>query len=460
MILYTFLTVVAVFCLITLKEWRYGPFLMILVAIVQDPLRKMIPGHPGFLVLSSSAIWGTTVLGAILSGDLRLDHFRQLYPRMANVMIIFAVLLLPSAVVSATYSPGSWQITLVGIFIYGSLLLGIVLGTLYPLRSAHITWLLSWYCFLVGVSLVGGWLERSGIWHETIGTGVFGHHWATYRMGGHLGMTSGFYRSPDVMGWHAATMVMLCVALALRYHGTFRYIWIGAAGWAFASIMFCARRKMISMLPVFAGILIATYIMQRRGRLVLPALVVLLLVSSLGIRVYNTAGRDTKLEGFYITTLDTAEERVQKHAFGAVATTYKQAGFFGYGLGMASQGTQHINVKRPRAWQEGGVSKIMAEMGVPGLIGFAMLGLMLTISLLRTLANAHLFADYPLYAGLVALFLANASAGVVSAQILGDPFVAAFLSLLVGLVLAARRARQPVPQRTTDASGQCPDIHR
>lgn len=441
MLLYGFLGVVALFCAVSSWKWRWGPYLMVLIAVVQDPVRKMVPGSPGFLALSAASIWGSTVLGAILANDLNWRRFQQLYPALGTAAVSFAILILPSALISATYSPGSWQITLVGLFIYGSLLLGLVVGSFYPVKSKDIPRLMGCYCILVGISLAGAWLERLGVQHLAIGTSALGHHWVTYRMGSALVMISGFYRSPDVLGWHAATMVMLCIALALKNHGVLRYLWIALAGWGFASLMFCARRKMLSMLPVFITVLLITYALQKRGRLLIPAIIVLLAASAIGLRVYQVSGRDVQLESFYKTALDTAERRVSAHGFQAVVTTYRQAGFFGYGLGMASQGTQHIAVKRPRVWQEGGIGKIMVELGVPGLAGFLALGVILGVTMVKALNHATALADYPIYSCISALLLANMSAGIVSAQILGVPFVAAFLSFLAGLVLAAKRAR-------------------
>ncbi len=441
MLLYGFVGMVALFCVVSISKWRWGPYLMVLVAVVQDPVRKMIPGAPGFLVLSAASIWGATVLGAMLAADLNWGRFKQLYPTLSAAAVAFAILILPSALLSATYSPGSWQITLVGLFIYGSLLLGLVVGTFYPVKSKDIPHLIGWYCILAGVSLVGAWLERFGVQHLAIGTSALGHRWVTYRMGRALVMIAGFYRSPDVLGWHAATMVMLSIALALKSHAIPRYLWVTLAGWGFASIMFCARRKMLSMLPIFITALLITYVLQKRGRLLMPAIIVLLAASAIGVRVYQVSGRDVQLESFYKTALDTAERRVSRHGFQAVVTTYQQAGFFGYGLGMASQGTQHIAVKRPRVWQEGGIGKIMVETGVPGLAGFLVLGIILGVTMVKTLKHATALADYPVYTCISALLLANMSAGVVSAQILGVPFVAAFLSFLAGIVLAGRRAR-------------------
>ena len=64
--------------------------------------------------------------------------------------------------------------------------------------------------------------------------------------------------------------------------------------------------------------------------------------------------------------------------------------------------------------------------------------------------------EYPLYAGLVALLLANALAGLVSAQIFGDPFVGIFLPFLVGVVLSGARLRPVAPPAAASAGAAEP----
>ncbi len=110
-------------------------------------------------------------------------------------------------------------------------------------------------------------------------------------------------------------------------------------------------------------------------------------------------------------------------------------------MGTATQGTHHLAVKRPRTWQEGGLSRILVELGVPGFICF----LMLTIALVRRvifLVSRRLepkSREFPIMAGLAAIFFANACSFVVSHQIFGDPFIIVFFSLLVGFLLSVGR---------------------
>ncbi len=48
-----------------LLDWRRGLYFLILVAAVQDPIRKLTPGAPGYLVLATAPIWMAMIVGAL-----------------------------------------------------------------------------------------------------------------------------------------------------------------------------------------------------------------------------------------------------------------------------------------------------------------------------------------------------------------------------------------------------------
>lgn len=437
-----FMALVAAGMAVALFEWRLGLLAMVLVALVQDPIRKMLPGAPGVLVLSAGMVWSAAVVGAILGRQIPWARFRRYHPEVAWAVVLFAASLVPAAIRSAVYSAGSWQITLVGILIYGSLLMGMLVGVFYPRSGRDIYRLLAWYCLLASLAMTGGLLEKLGYRHASIGTAVMGYNWVTYRMGSApVQMLAGFFRGPDVHGWHASMLVMLSLVLAFSSSRWLRGLWLLTASLGGVVVLVCGRRKMVSMMPVFLLVYIVLNVRQGRFRHLGWVLVAVVLIFSAGRQVYQAVGVDEVVMRFYGTALDTARDDIRRHGVDSVVGTYQQAGFFGYGLGMATQGTHHIAVERPRVWQESGPSKLMAELGVPGSVGFLILALVLLKALavdLRRVAGSPL---YSVFSGLAAVVIANGAAGVVSAQIFGDPFVAAFLSLLIGIVLSSARVR-------------------
>jgi hypothetical protein len=424
-----------------LLRWRTGIFLLILIGLVQDPLRKMVPGVPGYLVLAAVPVWSCMFAGALVSEDEFWDKYRRLFPQLVFATLLFVLSVIPAAVESATYSPGSWQVTLVGAFVYSSVLVGMVVGCHFPREPADIERVMKWYCLLCAVVLIGAPLERLGLGARlsALGTAAMGHYWMTYRMGYGVHMLAGFFRSPDVLGWHSATMLMFCLILVMRSRGLRRAVWMASAGWAGVSLMLCGRRKMITMIPMFVLIVSAIYIRRGKLRQLVPLAGGVALAAALGWAAYAHIGKNPQLEEFYLSTRQDMVRRVTSHGWDALFTTYRQTGFFGAGLGTATQGIHHLKVERPRTWQEGGPGKLLVELGVPGFVCFFAGGFVLLFTGWQLLKRASETPFLPVYAGLFGIVWSNAAAGIVSAQIFGDPFVAAFLPLLIGLMLSAAR---------------------
>mgnify|MGYP006291251047 CR=1 FL=1 len=436
------LIVAAASCVAAVLRWRVGPFLMVVVGFLQDPIRKITPGTPAYLLLPAACVWACTILGAIRAHDLSFQRFRIAYPRLSSTMMIFGFVLTPSVITSATYGPSSWQITVVGLFVYGSLLIGMVVGTFSPLRTSDIKRFMAWYATLAVPVLGGGFLEKLGIEHPVIGTSMMGHSWVTYRMGSEgVRMLAGFLRSPDANGWHAATATMFALTLVFAFRRPIiRLCFAAIAVWAFADVLLCARRKMLAMIPVFAVVFVLLHVRHLKARYAAPLIALMLVVASMGASVYGRLNPGEESEAFLLSTAHDARERILKHGWRTVVGTYRQAGFFGYGIGMATQGVHNIEAERPRIWQEAGLSKLMAEVGIVGTLGFLLLTLVVASALWRDLQRVRdhqmLFS---VYAGLSAFMAANVSAGIVSAQVFGDPFIAALLSFSLGMALSAAR---------------------
>lgn len=441
MILAIFGPLIAVSSVLAIVNWRWGLYAIVLVAMVQDPARKLTPGTPGYLVLATLPVWGGVIIGALRKGDLSWEGFRQLHPKLSRMLLLYSAGLIVPAVLSATYSSGSWQLTLLGAYTQYAIIAGFILGGFFPGKQGDIERLMAWYCILAGIAMTGAPLEKwdVGTGNGLVGTSSLGANWMTQRTGVELKMLSGFFRGPDVMGWHAATLAMFSVTLSIQGKGWKRIGWAALAGWAGVALMFCARRKMIAMLLPYALVIAVFLLVFRRARSLLA--VILCGVVGMGIwwHAYHRIGPDEELEEFYGTTFEESTQRLEQHGFDAVIGTIQQAGFWGHGLGMAAQGTHHIKCERPRIWQESGPSMLAAESGVPGLVLFAGVVLLLVMAMWTSIRVASGTSAGFTYFGLAATVFANGIAGIVSAQIFGDPFVGLFLPFMVGLILSGSR---------------------
>ena len=301
--------------------------------------------------------------------------------------------------------------------------------------------------------LIGTPMEYLGIakgW-SALGTTAMGNEWLQYSVPGIvINMIAGFYRSPDVMGWHSTALSMLSIVLATYTTGKQRYFWIALAGWGLIGSVLCGRRKMFFMLPVFISVLTLVYFSVPK-RIKIASVVMIVLISLLsGYYLYRKIGPSAAIEKYYFQNPDVIFGRVEKHGIDSVIGTYKQSGIFGEGLGTATQGSQHISASKPRTWQEGGLSRIMVEMGLPGFICFLYLVIILFMTVWIKIINNPVFynsPDFSIRAGLFSFISANSISFVVSHQIFGDPLIICFVAILIGSILSMPQIDQPTPDQ-------------
>ncbi len=439
--------------LLAWHDWRWGVLVAILVGLLQDPIRKMLPGTPAYLTMASFPIWLTAAVCAVRQQRDSIGRFMAEFPALGRWGPRFALYLVIPAVLSLTYGAGTWQITVLGAAVYLTSFVLVLCGWAYPNSRHSAVWLVGFYALATSVMLTGGPLEQLG-WAtrlRMLGSESLGHIWVTHRTGRAVYMLAGFFRGPDIMGWHAATVCMVCMLLAHRSKGWMRGFWICLGMWGFMSLWICGRRKMIAMLPVFFGCYLWLGAPTYRVRRVVPLLCAGLIAAAAALYLIGRLyGDQQPVQEFYLTTLDEWGSQIRRHGWDSVVGTVEQAGFWGYGLGMSQQGIHKINAEKPRVWQESGPSKLFAELGVPGAILFLILGYVLLRTAYAVVRIQTEESSVVLYAGLLSIIIANLSSAIVSAQIYGDTSIASLLAFWMGLLLSGGRVANQVQGESVD----------
>jgi O-antigen ligase len=295
--------------------------------------------------------------------------------------------------------------------------------------------------------MTGSFLEYSGALGDSpvVGTSALNVQWVRYLESGQgqVNLIAGFYRSPDIMGWHAAALAMF--ALTLRLASTRnRNFWTLLAVIGLAALLITGRRKMIGMPILWLAFIAFTYLSARRLSIVVRAAVG---VAVAGAFLYFAAGEIDVHESYFVyaaTLPSAASGRFIQDTLSSVTSTFAQSGPLGRGIGTASQGTQHLGLDTQRGWQESGLSKLAVELGLPGLL----CALALFISLARH-CNLALKAPMPspslaaLKAGLLGFVVANGFSFLVSHQVYGDPLVMMLTAFMLGGVLASSTWAEP-----------------
>lgn len=431
-------------CVFSLVRWQYGFWSIVVIGLIQDPLRKIIPESSGLYVMAIMPVWMMMLAGGLFSRQLIPHHFFATFPRLGRWILIFILYLIIPAMISATYGPGSWQITLLGLLIYSMVLMTLFAGASWPTDDKARVNFLAFYAIAGSVALAGGPMEHlmGSEGNPVLGTSALGATWVTHRTGAAVYMMSGFFRSPDIMGWHASVVFTISAILAVRSKGVSRYLWLALAIWSLTSMWVCGRRKIIAMIPFFAGYFLFLFYHFQTARRFISSIGLVIMTLGLGGYVISSYVWKTEVYDFYMTTFDEAGAQIKRHGFESAIKTIEQAGFWGYGLGMGQQGIHHIKVEKPRLWQESGPTKILAELGVPGTVLFLGIFVIMFITAHAVLKMRVSSPDFIVSAGIVALLISNLIAAIVSAQIYTDPFIAFLLASLSGMVLSSAKFRQ------------------
>ncbi|MBI3862559.1 MAG: hypothetical protein HY290_11770, partial [Planctomycetia bacterium] len=284
-----------------------------------------------------------------------------------------------------------------------------------------------------------------------------------YEAGYVVELISGFYRSPDVMGLHAANTTMFSALLSIQPRTRYKWLWIAMVLWGTTCLVLSGRRKMIGMLLVFAAIYLSLRIRRTGFARILPFTI---LVSSViaTVLLVMREGKDTQEYADYAqTTITQGGERLQENLVEGVLVSLRQTGVLGIGLGTATQGRYYVEgLAGTKAWQEDGISRIFAEMGLLGAI-------FMTLAIVNFIRAAYVaWKMVPIYSpiheiqiGMLAIVGASIASFIVSHQAFsGDPCALLFVSLLFGVLLSGPiqvvRAMMAAEQQASSVAGQLP----
>ncbi len=443
MYLILFAVLIASFTCIAFINWRAGLLLIIALAAMQDPLRKLVPGTPGYLALATAPVFLAAALGSMIKTRGWWMDFARHFPRISMPLSLFAILCLPSAMISATYGEGSWMLTVLGALSYSIIFLAVIVGFHFARRGLDVRALISAYCIIHGAILTGAYLEYAGVFSDwlILSDKALGFKWIRHQHGYAVTFISGFYRSGDVMGWHAAAVACLSMTLAISTSERKRWLWIALSFMAVGALLLCGRRKMVFMLPVFLLVFGWMHWQVRKpGKMMSLALLLGIPVVAL-VLMSDRLAEDVTAIRYYKETAGQSLDTLNSQGIVTAIETVKQNGILGTGLGTATPGSHHLKVERPRNWEESGSSRVLAELGVPGTFGLLLVMYGIVTSCWRVARRALFERSQlaPYATGLLAFFVANVASLTVSGQILADPFIASLLGIMVGLVLGMGR---------------------
>jgi len=449
------ITFLAGMCFLAVTGWRRVFMLCVITALLQDPLRKMLPGQPFYLLVFVGLVFAAGFFGALMAQvplkPRTMVGWRQFVEK--PFLLFAAVVTLQGVRSLAEY--GSPIMTGIGFMSYFAPIPAIVLAYRFALSQGE-SGVLKWmrlYVVLALLMLTTVYLEFSGVSMRAfgeVGGGVMISGAGAYYKG-----NSGTFRAAEIAAWHAATVG--CFAFVLFWGRRFSPPKVLLALVLIAFLLgigaLTGRRKMVIEILIFlsAYFCLVGWFQKGNARFAVGMSIfgVISYFSVLAAmapdrgdmgyaseRVLATEGFE-KFSERAQTVFEDLPRRVQETGINPVIWAVQGSGWLGGGLGIGSQGVQHFGAQAVGA-AEGGLGKITVELGVPGLVIALWLGWSFAryvwriLGVLAKTSPAH----SSMACGLVAFMIANLATFAVATQAYADLFILLTLGWALGWLIA------------------------
>lgn len=453
MITVLFVAFLALAVTVAITDWRRGVLMFVVVGALQDPARKLTPGTPFIMTMSVIVIYAAIIVATQSQLQKALADFTKRFAAVwaaFGITIFFIVLAALNGLM--TNGIALWRVPVASLFIYLAPLPAVLVGYLYIDREERFLTFVRFYSIVTSIVLVGTLLEYLRVDSRALGMVAQSGDYIRFLPGLQVRMLSGFYRGPDIMAWHAATLTCLAMTMAVQA-GIRRSAgwWSLVTAWGCFNTIISGRRKAIYMVAIFAAVFVWRYFRRLKTQQVTALITAALAIVFV---VHQIASNENS--SVYTRAALTTQRELTERLEGGLWGTIQESGYLGEGLGVATQGTYHFATDDQNAtgvfgWQEGGLGKLAVELGVPGLLAAAFL-------IWRVLFSMNRIARHPDVPGssqiirvmLFALILANLSNFLASAQAYSDPVLTLLTAFMAGALFGTSRldeqpAEEPQP---------------
>jgi len=415
---------------------------VVLVGFLQDPARKLMANEPVFMTVMVGVIVGCAFLRQMLTNR---QSILEPYARWnSDFLAPFSLycLILAMQFVHSLIRYGSPFVPTLGMIFYLAPLVAVSIGytqfsatdVMRRFLNLHIG-----LAVIVAITVLLSFLGVDNGLFDEVGAGL-----EIYDQGTVLKAHSGLMRSSEIAGWHMGAAVCFLLILLLD-RSSFRRVFITSVlvVLLLTAIIVTGRRKMIFQALMF-GVLYYPFLRLYEKRLAsgyfvtatalafgvfIAAVLILPMFANSEFELYLMRGS---------SVFGDATDRFSSLGLGSIGWAIDQFGFFGGGLGVAAQGAHHFGGAIASGAAEGGLGKIVSELGVVSLVVVAWLIYVIAIHIHRSLAMVSVLKPLHLRLAVgVAVFVAsNAPTFIVASQVFGDVFILLIIGLMLGFVFA------------------------
>lgn len=431
-------------CTLGLVRDQGGMSLLALVGFTQDPIRKVIAGEPVMMTVMVGLVVGCMALRRVMNPSSNLlEPFYGWSRNIATPLNIYlCILLMQGAHSFIRY--GSLILTGLGAVFYLAPLVAIIVGYFQFNNFKLVSHFLFIFCglsFVVCLSVLASYYGIKSDFFGEVGSGLI-----IYDQGTILKAYSGLMRSSEIASWHMGVAVCFVIILVFDRATPFRYaLAIIIVMLFFAAIILTGRRKMLLQIVIFSSLyfpVLRYYQGRFSARFLSAALIAVVLMSSIYWLFPSFEGTQYDL---YLargaSVFGDAGERFTTLGLGSIGWAYNQYGFLGGGLGVAAQGSQHFVQGIVGGASEGGIGKLVSELGLISLVVLAWLSIVFAKHLHKCLKMvADLAPEKLLFSvGVLVFLVSNLPTFIVASQVYGDVFVLIVLGLLAGSLFGLPR---------------------
>ena len=443
LILFSLILIAAIAASVTNKQ--NAVLAILAIGFLQDPFRKVIAGEPILLIVTVGFVFAAVFFNTLREQGTHAmrEPFLRWSDQIKPALYLFlAVLVLQFIHASLRY--GNLIVSGIGLLSYTAPFFAIVVGYFLVDRAGSISRILKQYIFagvLVAFTIVLSFSGFDSPFFKEIGQGI-----KIYDQGTVLRSYSGFMRTGEIAAWHVGTS---CCFLIILYFSAKKkpsiLLFLGLLVFMTVAIALTGRRKMLMLITLFGfvyGLAFSFYRKRLSFNYVFSTGLAVVLV---WLAAQYLSGADDDVKNYLArgaSVYSSASSRALDLGFKPIGWAYERVGLLGGGLGIASQGSHLFNVSNIAGGSgEGGLGKIMVELGLPGLIAVIWLIIALTKYINSSLylcaqdfVPRHMLA---LMLGIACLLLVNVMTFAVATQVYGDMFVLIIIGLLAGFLFAS-----------------------
>ncbi len=440
MIEYIWFSVVGFACILAITNWRAGIYAGIALDALRDPVRKLSEEQPVSITLSGVVVWLFVIMIALTEKRGEIAKFLGRYPSLKTTLSCLLLALIPAAALSSMLYINGYQLAVIGCISYLAPLTGLAVGYMYPRSIREVHNLLKFYTIFNSLLLIGVPLEY--LKYDVPALGGIEIDWIRYTGGGVVDLMAGFYRSPDIMGLHAAHVTMFSLILAMNSKPEGKLGWGTLTIWSLFCLLVSGRRKMIGVPLVFLAFFLFLGMIRkvRSMNRLFEIAAIIGVVGAASVVLVWSPDKSGGYTDYAVSIFTEGGARANDQMVHASITTLQQVGLLGGGLGTATQGRYYVNVqtsRNARGWQEDGVSRLMMEFGLPGFF----LLIAAVYCLLKSLKSSVWIVDpqsaeQQLQIGMLSVVAGNAASyGISHQQYSGDPVSALIVTICAGIVM-------------------------